>query len=305
MKYDIIGDIHGHFNDLQSLLLKMGYGQSEKGHYYHTDRQAIFVGDFIDRGKYSREVVQLVRAMQENGSAIALMGNHEYNAICYHTPKSDGGYLRPRTQQNIDQHEATLKSFESDGFLNEALEWFKQLPLFYENEHLRVVHACWAPEQLEVLQAHFGGTQLKEELVENSATKNTALYEAVEIVLKGKELPLPEGKSFFDQGKHERKEVRIKWWESNVGKSIKDLAVKSQDVMSLSDAVKADPNHNSAGYSPEEKPVFFGHYWLEEKEPVLQASNVCCVDYSVANKGKLVAYRFDGEEELARGKFCW
>ena len=305
MKYDIIGDIHGHYNDLRSLLNKMDYGQSEKGYLYHPDRQAIFVGDYIDRGSNSRQVVQLVRAMQENGAAIALMGNHEYNAICYHTPKSDGGYLRPRTQQNIDQHENTLTSFQSDSFLNDTLDWFKQLPLFYENSYLRVVHACWDQDQLAVLQRYFGGEKLKEAHLEISATKNNLLYDAVEIVLKGKELPLPPGKSFLDQGKHERKEVRIKWWESNVGKSIKDLAVKPQDVRSLSDAVKADPIHNSEAYSPQEKPVFFGHYWLEEKEPIVQASNVCCVDYSVANKGKLVAYRFDGETELRKEKFCW
>ena len=76
MRYDIIGDIHGHSNDLKVLLKKMGYGLSEKGHYYHPDRQAIFVGDYIDRGKHSKEVVQIVREMQENGTANALMGNH-------------------------------------------------------------------------------------------------------------------------------------------------------------------------------------------------------------------------------------
>jgi predicted MPP superfamily phosphohydrolase len=305
MKYDIIGDIHGHYNDLRSLLLKMGYGQSEKGHYYHPDRQVIFVGDYIDRGKYSREVVQLVRAMQENEAAIALMGNHEYNAICYHTPKSDGGYLRPRTPQNIKQHENTLTSFESDSFLKDTLDWFKQLPLFYENSYLRVVHACWDQDQLTILQSHFGGDKLKEAHLELSATKDNPLYEAMEIVLKGKELPLPEGKSFFDQGNHERKEVRIKWWEPNAGRSIKELAVKSKDVMGLSEAVKADLEHNFAAYPSEEKPVFFGHYWLEGEVPSLQAHNVCCVDYSVANKGKLVAYRFDGETELRKEKFCW
>ena len=305
MKYDIIGDIHGHYNDLRSLLLKMGYGQSEKGHYYHPDRQVIFVGDYIDRGKYSREVVQLVRAMQENGTAIALMGNHEYNAICFHTKGSDGNYLRPRTNQNIKQHCATLHSFESDSFLDDTLDWFKQLPLFYENSYLRVVHACWDQDQLAVLQTYFGGEQLKEVHLELSATKDNPLYEAVEIVLKGKELPLPEGKSFFDQGNHERKEVRIKWWEPNAGRSIKELAVKPKDVMGLSEAVKADPEHNFAAYPSEEKPVFFGHYWLEGEVPSLQAPNVCCVDYSVANQGKLVAYRFDGETELRKEKFCW
>lgn len=53
MNYDIIGDIHGHSNDLEKLLNKMGYSLSANGYYYyysHPDRQAIFVGDYIDRG---------------------------------------------------------------------------------------------------------------------------------------------------------------------------------------------------------------------------------------------------------------
>jgi predicted MPP superfamily phosphohydrolase len=77
LKYDIIGDIHGYVNDLKDLLKKMGFGLSAMGHFYHPDRQAVFVGDYIDRGKTTKEVVQLVWSMQENGSAIALMGNHE------------------------------------------------------------------------------------------------------------------------------------------------------------------------------------------------------------------------------------
>jgi hypothetical protein len=305
MKYDIIGDIHGHYNDLRFLLLKMGYGQSEKGYLYHADRQAIFVGDYIDRGKNSRQVVQLVRAMQENGAAIALMGNHEYNAICYHTKGSEGDYLRPRTPQNIDQHEDTLTSFESDSFLKDTLDWFKELPLFYENPYFRVVHANWDQDKLAVLQTYFGGDKLRETHLELSATKDNPLYEAVEIVLKGKELPLPENIVFFDSDNHKRSKVRVKWWESNSGRPIKELAVKSQDVMGLSEEVKADPEHNFEAYPSGEKPVLFGHYWLEGEEPMVQAPNVCCVDYSVAKKGKLVAYRFDGETELRNEKFCW
>lgn len=78
MKYDIIGDIHVHSNDLKDLLKKMGYGLSEIGHYSHPDWQAIFVGDYIDRGKHSKEIVQLIHAMQENGSAITLMGKRSW-----------------------------------------------------------------------------------------------------------------------------------------------------------------------------------------------------------------------------------
>jgi hypothetical protein len=44
---------------------------------------------------------------------------------------------------------------------------------------------------------------------------------------------------------------------------------------------------------------------LDDKQPKLQASNVCCVDYSIAKEGILVAYRFDGEKELNEKKFIW
>jgi hypothetical protein len=54
-------------------------------------------------------------------------------------------------------------------------------------------------------------------------------------------------------------------------------------------------------YFPDELPVFFGHYWLPH-EPILQRENICCLDYSVAKGGKLVAYRFDGEVDLNEDK---
>lgn len=99
MNYDIIGDVHGHADELTSLLNKMGYTLSPKGHYHYPGRMAIFVGDYIDRGPQSRDVCRIVRRMVENESAIALMGNHEYNAICFHTlytssNESNQGYLR-------------------------------------------------------------------------------------------------------------------------------------------------------------------------------------------------------------------
>jgi len=57
-------------------------------------------------------------------------------------------------------------------------------------------------------------------------------------------------------------------------------------------------------YAARDKPVFFGHYWLQGV-PELQTDNVCCLDYSVAKDGKLVAYRWDGEQVLKREKMVW
>ena len=112
MKYDIIGDVHGHAYELVVLLKKMGYTLSSNGHYYHRGRMAIFVGDYIDRGPQSRDVCRIVRGMVESESAIALMGNHEYNAICYHTKNKDGDlFLRPRNKRNTKNHQQTLDAF--------------------------------------------------------------------------------------------------------------------------------------------------------------------------------------------------
>ena len=56
-------------------------------------------------------------------------------------------------------------------------------------------------------------------------------------------------------------------------------------------------------YGHEEKPVFLGHYWMEGK-PTPLADNIACLDYSVAKLGgKLVAYRWDGEQQIDPAKY--
>ncbi len=95
--YDLIGDIHGHAQELQQLLKQLHYTLNDVGVYTHAKgRRVIFCGDLIDRGPDAREVLQIVRSMVDNGSALIVMGNHEYNMICYHT-WVDGHFLRPHT----------------------------------------------------------------------------------------------------------------------------------------------------------------------------------------------------------------
>ena len=52
------------------------------------------------------------------------------------------------------------------------------------------------------------------------------------------------------------------------------------------------------------KPVFVGHYWMFGV-PDLLSDKVACLDYSVAKKGKLVAYRWDGESTLDERNLLW
>ncbi len=130
MIYDIFGDIHGHADKLEDLLVNLDY-EMKDGFYLHNNRWAIFVGDFIDRGTYNRRVGEVVRAVVENRHAYAIMGNHECNAICYQTPRSATDYLRPHTKSNFRQHENFLKEYPiGHDDITDLIAWFKSLPLF-------------------------------------------------------------------------------------------------------------------------------------------------------------------------------
>ncbi|USE35456.1 metallophosphoesterase [Endozoicomonas sp. SCSIO W0465] len=96
--YDIIGDIHGRADELEALLLKLGY-QRQGTVYKHPERKAIFVGDFIDGKGQHRKTVDICRSMVEQESALAVMGNHEFNAICYSIPDNTGDYLRHHNEK--------------------------------------------------------------------------------------------------------------------------------------------------------------------------------------------------------------
>lgn len=77
--FDIIGDVHGCFDELCELLGTLGYELNDSG----TDarppsgRRVIFLGDLVDRGPASPAVLRLAMGMVANGHAICLPGNHE------------------------------------------------------------------------------------------------------------------------------------------------------------------------------------------------------------------------------------
>ncbi len=298
MEYDIIGDIHGYAGPLRKLLEKLGY-RDEKGSYRHPEgRKVIFLGDFIDRGPEIRETLHLVRAMVENESAEAIMGNHEYNAICYHYEKRDGsGHLRKHNEKNTAQHLPTLKQFAGHkAEWNDWIRWFNGLPMFIEKEGLRAVHACWDKKLIAHIKSAAGGSVLPLELIYDAQDPATSNYEAIERTLKGKEFKLPDGIFFLDKDRHRRKETRTKWWLDAEHMEYNEYFMQQVPELTGKKILPGEVRDNDP-YLENDIPVFMGHYWLEGI-PALQRSNVVCLDYSVANGGKLVAYQFNGEKEL-------
>jgi hypothetical protein len=309
--YDFIGDIHGHADELRGLLSLLGYEESD-GVFRHSERQVVFLGDFIDRGPKIREVLAIARSMVGSGAAMAVMGNHEFNALAFHTenPQAPGVSLRPRLNKNIRQHAATISQI-NDSELGDALEWFRTLPMWAEIQgsggaSCRAVHACWDDSQMGCIseaKQQLGG--FNSDFMVDATKNGSALFQAVEIVLKGKEIRLPEGYHYYDKEGHKRTQIRARWFERpSCGTRYQDYVLQAD---SIECAIEMDESTVSSiePYAHEAPPVLLGHYWLKAERPERLTSNVACIDYSVAKGGFLCAYRWDGESELQNDKFTW
>lgn len=229
--YDLIGDIHGHADELEELLKTLGYRQ-RTGIYHHPERKILFLGDFIDRGPKIRRVLEIVRPMIEEGAALAVLGNHELNALAFHAPDPDsvGAFLRPRNIKNIRQHAQTLLQL-SDKELASALEWLWTLPLWLELNGLRAVHACWDDDAISTISASLNGKPyITPESLSGACVKGRPLFDPVEIVLKGKEAPLPNGLTFKDKDGHVRTEIRTRWYLPPRELTYRKYALQSDDV---------------------------------------------------------------------------
>lgn len=129
MQHWVIGDIHGCFYTLIRLINKV-YDQGEKPFKF------IFVGDMIDRGPYSMEVVNFVRLLIEKDMAICVRGNHEQMAIDAQNNQCNVNLWY------MNGGDIVLDSYKGfDHILKNDIEWFDTLPLYYETETHYICHA--------------------------------------------------------------------------------------------------------------------------------------------------------------------
>jgi len=302
--YDLIGDIHGHADELVQLLEALGY-KKHQGVYRHPERQVIFLGDFIDRGPKIRQVLEIVRPMIDQKAALAVMGNHELNALAYHTAHQEksGEYLRHRSPKNTSQHKQTLDQLK-EVELEDYLKWFGTLPMWLDLPGLRVVHACWDDQVMALISNVRKNDVVDADMLKTFCLKNSALYAPVEIVLKGKEAKMPEGASILDKDGHHHDNVRVRWYLSPKGQTYRTYAFQSDEIACDLELEQATIDA-AVPYPSNAKPVFFGHYWLNAQRPSILADNVACIDFSVAKGGFLCAYRWQGEQKLSNDNFVW
>ena len=269
---------------------------------HHPERTVIFVGDFVDRGPQQLRTLGIVRDMMEAGSARAVMGNHELNAIGFATPDPErpGEFLRRRSEKNTRQHAAFLAEVGCDSALHRSwVDWFLTLPLWIETPQFRVVHACWDPGVVAAAQPWLNGEhRLPRDHLPLAFTRAHPLHTCAELLLKGPEAELPPGATFTDKEGHVRTAIRTRWWAPEL-RTYDDAYIGPAGAVIPALALPA------AQTTPEpDRPTFIGHYWLEpDGGPALLSHRVACVDYSVAKGGLMTAYRFEGEEALTPDHF--
>jgi serine/threonine protein phosphatase 1 len=116
MRRLVIGDIHGCYRELLELLDAAALA---------ADDVVVSVGDLVDRGPESAEVVAWFRART---AAVVLMGNHERKHV-----RGVLSYSQEVTRVQLGA------SYAGD------VAWMRSLPYFYETPELRVVHAAMVP----------------------------------------------------------------------------------------------------------------------------------------------------------------
>lgn len=140
--FDIIGDVHGCIHELRELLKRLGYRiRKDKQQYigeHPEGRRIIFVGDLVDRGPNSAEVLRLVMDLWDAGLALAVPGNHDDKLMRRLMGRKTN--LRHGLAETLEELE---RQKDAEAFKIRILTFLKSLPdhLILDEGRLVVAHA--------------------------------------------------------------------------------------------------------------------------------------------------------------------
>lgn len=295
--YDIIGDVHGHYRLLKKLLLNLGYTKMANG-FVHPERKAIFTGDFINRGPEIRKTIRTIRTMVENGNALTIIGNHEVNAILFHLKDKDKKPLLKEPRKNYLALFKTLNEFlPYPEEFKSHLRWMRQLPLYLDLGDIRVVHACWSEEAINVVNERLEEGRLKKRTYrEYYKNPKSELARSINVLTKGIDLVMPGDLRVINNKGISPRSFRLSWWEQPEGKTFKEMSFESKYHLPEY-TIPKELVPKTHYYSEKEPIVFFGHY-CRGRGPHIVKSNLCCVDSCVTGTKTLTSYSWNGEDAL-------
>lgn len=217
---DIVGDIHGEADALQSLLGHLGYANDGR---HPAGRRLVFLGDLTDRGPDSPAVVEFVKQLVDSDHAQCVLGNHDLNLLLNHRKHDNHWFFGEEWSLDRSGHR-TPAVLADDGIRQTVVDLFKSLPLVLEREDVRVVHACWddslvniARHSSDVLSLY---QQYKDQIDADHVTRpeldkidrglNHQNRNPVKVLTSGKEQRVEEP---FEASGKMRREKRVEWWK--------------------------------------------------------------------------------------------
>lgn len=274
---DLVGDIHGEIEALERLLALLGYrpdGTHAEG------RRLVFLGDLVDRGTDSIAVVALVRELVEAGHADCLLGNHELNLLL--EKRREGNEWFWGETQDLREGGRVVQTLADDATRTWIAEFLRGLPLGFERQDLRAIHACWEPALKAKLRLVPGSADVifreyerridaglqREHIDLQSLVADLRRQNQNPVALATSGIERPTLEPFWAGGRLRHVE-RVPWWH--------DYARKRTVVF----------GHYWRSVLDEERPVKSGPYLFEGAAPeqaLGPRGNAICVDFSVGHR---------------------
>ncbi|MCL6638870.1 MAG: AAA family ATPase [Firmicutes bacterium] len=137
--FDIIGDVHGCYNELRKLLERLGYRRGGNSYAHPGGRKAVFLGDLTDRGPDGVNTFWLVKHMVDSGNALYVPGNHCRKLARYLEGR------KVKVSHGLEKTVAELEklgTWEKEYFAGEFLSLYREAPpyLVLDGGNLVVAH---------------------------------------------------------------------------------------------------------------------------------------------------------------------
>jgi hypothetical protein len=249
---DIVGDVHGEIDPLRSLLTHLGY--DENGN--HSDgRRLVFVGDLTDRGPDSPAVVNLVQRLVESGRAQCVLGNHDLNILLDHRKHDNNWFFG---EEFAEDGKVVPQVLADESTPQQVLAFFRTLPIALERDDLRVVHASWHDEMIDIAR---------------ESNDAVGLYNAHHELIEGSfpDLELDD----IDQGLEHQNKNPVKKLTSGPEERI-EKPIKASGKTRYEKRVHWWNGYHGAF-------CVFGHYSIPDGDP-RGGEGAFCVDYGVGKR---------------------
>lgn len=138
-----IGDIHGMYEEFYAL--NKSIESYHREHHEGEEKRKIFLGDYVDRGPKSCEVVDSLILFSEEQDTVCLMGNHERMMVDAHNKINPQHWVSNGGMQTLDSYKTDF----NEHCLQDHLKWMVDLPLYhleqFEDGEMLFVHAGVMP----------------------------------------------------------------------------------------------------------------------------------------------------------------